>query len=276
MPKMHKLENFEHFGRMRERWLDSNARGLELLQVGKGDVQFILGSLCRQSLDLGCIALILDRGDDEARSYFRQAPVYAIEWLRAPGSTSSPRVYDVNLEVSERGTQVTALHERKPSREPAKHSLISYTEILFAVLTFGSEVQMREVAEFPEEGYRNPNVLGSYEDLRVWKEWMLGRMEEARRTAQRVLQGSPEPSVRASLTALLAILDGKRDLVDSQLEEHVKVHRKYYQRHGNDPRGFVSMGGLALSRLAMERGMLVEDQPYLPVRLLPNYKPLTH
>jgi hypothetical protein len=76
--------------------------------------------------------------------------------------------------------------------------------------------------------------------------------------------------------ALLAILASEQKTFDLHLEEHVKAHKKYYRRHPNDPRGFISMGGLALCRLARGGGLTVKDQPYLPVRLLPNYQSPVH
>ncbi len=270
MLKMHNIEQPPHFERMAERWQQSNARGLALLQKGQGDQQAIYGGLCKETIDLGCIALILGEGDEVAREHFQRAAGYAIDWLRAPGSVGSPRVYDVNVEASEGGTRVTAIHERKPSREPAKHSLISYSEILFTTLSFGDAGQVKEVAEYPEEGYRNPNVVGSYEDLRVWRAWIFGHFEAVPRMAGGVLKSSPQPAVAASMSALLAILAGDQKAFEVQLEGHAKAHRKHYQRQPNDPRGVVSLGGLALCRLARERGLTVEDQPYLPVRLLPR------
>jgi hypothetical protein len=150
MLKIHKLEDVGHFQRMHDRWIKSNSRALELLKAGEGDVSVIYRGLCNETLDLGCMALILGKGDAVAQAHFRKAADYALDWLDAPGGTSRPRVYDVNVEVSERTTQITSVHERKPTRAPRKLSITAYSEILSAVVAFGDGAGMKEVAAFPE------------------------------------------------------------------------------------------------------------------------------
>jgi hypothetical protein len=56
------------------------------------------------------------------------------------------------------------------------------------------------------------------------------------------------------------------------LQGGLEAHKKQYRRLPGDPRGFVSIGGMSLCRLAFDRGLTIEDQPYLPVRLLSNYR----
>jgi hypothetical protein len=279
MLKMHKLLGSEHFERLGRDAEESIRKRVQWLAEGKGDRQGIHGDLCKDSLWLGCIALMLTKDDERARVHFRKAADYALEWLRAPGSVASPRVYDVNLEASERGTQVTAMHERKPSREPRKLSITSYVEILTTVVAFGDEAGKREVASFPEEGYRNSEEVVEpyfFTYMRAWRSWLLGDEAAANREATACLGIANKPWPNANLTALLAISAKDEAAFERGLEEGLKAHKRQYQRQPNDPRGLISAGGLALCRLALGRGLRVEDQPYLPVRLLPNYKPVVH
>lgn len=278
MLTVHKLESPTHFERLAVRWQASIARGLALLREGKGDARFICGGLCRESFDLGCIALILGRGDADAARHFAAAAGYAIQWLHSTGTGKGLRVYDLQMEVSEGGMRPVAQHEIRSRPGSEKLSGIDYDHILFITYAFGNAAQMTEVAKFPEEGYQNPNVVSApYANafVRVWKHWALGKVEDAQREALSVLTASPEGMANTALSAILTLSTKDREGFAKHLARYLKSHKKQYQQLGNDPKGYVSMGGMALCRLAFDQGISVEDQTYLPVRLLPNYRKVT-
>jgi hypothetical protein len=67
-------------------------------------------------------------------------------------------------------------------------------------------------------------------------------------------------------------LDGDRAGFLKRLEQRLRAHKKRYQKDPAEPEGFICFSGLMLCRMALDRGVSVEDGPYLPLRLLPNYK----
>lgn len=78
---------------------------------------------------------------------------------------------------------------------------------------------------------------------------------------------------RPEMAALVSLMAGDAVGFREQLEERVKVYKKQHQKSPNIPEGTVYVFGLALCRLALERGIEVEDGPYLPTRLLSHGGP---
>jgi hypothetical protein len=272
--KMHELEAEAHFEQLHTEFTGAMSKRLRWLAEGRGDPQAISRGLCRDSIALGCMALILGHSDDEAREHFHAAAEYAGKWLVAPGSTGGPRVYEVRQEASEAGIRVTAIHETPPSHEPRKLSIIDFGYILAATATFGGSDAMAAVGGFPEAGYQNPNVVAgpaAFTHDRAWKAWLRGEEAEARKEGLLFLKQSRETGPRAGMSAFLAMTTGDAKGFRKHLDERLKAYRKQYQRRPNDPEGFVCLDGLALCRLAIDRGIAMADGPYLPVRLLPNY-----
>lgn len=271
--KMHRLEARAHFERLDLDFHVSLKKSQRWLAEGRAG-QGLYGGLYLDSVRLGCIALILDRGGDEARQHFHAAAEYAGKWLVAPGSTGGPRVYDVRQEASEAGIRVTAIHKIPPSREPSKLSVINYGEIMAVTIAFGNRTAMAAVAGFPEEGYQNPDVVAGPEiftAFRARKAWLRGEAAEARREGLLFLKQSRETGPRAGMSAFLAMTTGDAKGFRKHLDERLDSYGRQYQKRPNDPAGFVCLDGLALCRLAIDRGIAVEDGPYLPVRLLPNH-----
>jgi hypothetical protein len=272
--KVHTLLDSLHFETLRSHRLEDIQKRLDWLAAGKGDPQACYGTLSRDSISLACITLILGRSDEEARQHFHAAAEYAGQWLVAPGSTGGPRVYDVRQEASDTGIRVTAIHEIPPSREPRKLSVIDFGYILPVTAAFGGRDALRAVGAFPEEGYQNPNVVAGpavFTHDRAWKAWLRGEETEARKEGLLFLKQSREGGPRAGMSAFLAMTTGDAKGFRKHLGERLESYRRQFQKRPNDPNGFVCLDGLALCRLAIDRGIAVEDGPYLPVRLLPNY-----
>jgi hypothetical protein len=274
--KLHKLEGSEHFLRLYASFQRRTKRSLEVLATGTGDTQRIYDALCTDSLVLACITLILDRSDDEIRQHFNDGTRYAIEWLRAPGSTQRMRTYDVEIGSSEHSSDVLAIHERKPDHRPRPLSITDYGRILGAVVAFGTTSQMQEVAEFPEQGYQSPEDIVEpyfFEYLRAWREWLRGDLKAATARIARVITIANKPQPNATLLTLAAMAAADSEGFRKHLDELLTAYKAQVQRAPNDPEGVVSMVGLGLCRLARDRGITVADGPYVPVRLLPNYGP---
>jgi len=240
-----------------------------------GDLQIAYSELVRLSLKHACIALLLGRGDDEAVKHFHQAVEYGMGLLDAP-SGKGPRIYEVEVNVSERGAELAALHEKKP--HPGHHPLSvgDFGEVLFATIAFGDRNQRAKVASYPEEKYRSPGIVAPeslFQHLRGLKAWLRGEEGLSKREVETALQATK--GGKGWMAAFLAMATRDQAAFEKYLEERLKAHKRQYQQTG-DPLGYICLDGLALCRLAVEQGLQVEEWPYLPVRLLPNYHPPIH
>jgi hypothetical protein len=270
----HKTLGPEHFERLRAEAVAFVKKTEGMLANRKGDRQACHDFLCHDSLRLACMALILKRGDREADVHFKAAARHALEWLRAPGSVGEPRVYDVNLYVSDSGVRAGAIDERPASHVPRKLSLSDFSMILLVTAAFGDVTDFDEVARFPEDSYRNSNVIESpeaYAQMRTLKAWLRHEGDDARREAEGVLAVTKAPVIQAGVGALLAMMVGDTPGFQQHLDERLTQHKKQYRRLPNDPLGIVCVHGMALCRLAVERQLEVTEGPYLPLRFLPNW-----
>lgn len=276
-PQPHKLLPDSHFENFLRRNRDLVAKTLQRLEDGTGIPQLCYETLMSLSLSNGCIAVILGHGDEEAKKHFTASVEYALKLLHAPGAPGGGmRSYEAHVELSEEGARLTSLHEKRPMAGSEKLSITDYHRALLCVVSFGDRSAFPEVAAVPEEKYRNPGTIAS-EDywlyLRAWKALLRGNEAEARREAEASLSKARDQPSRATFVALLR---GDAGGVAESLEAELKAHKKRFQKEPNEPQGAVCFPGLMLCRMAIDRGMKVEDGPYLPVRLLPNYKPVVH
>jgi hypothetical protein len=265
-----------HFARLRHYDNEFIRETLEEEAAGKlANPRYGYLRLVDKLLRNGCITLILGEGDDQARGNFQAAVEYALKLIAAPPTPGGGlRVYEANVELSEQGSRLTALHERKPQQGEEKLSITDYHRGLICVACFGDLSQFAVVASVPEEAYQYPGTVASADHwarVRAWKALLLGRDAEARREAEQAFaKGSG--SGKAEAAALLALLDGEQDRFNRSLQDAVKQYVKATAKQVNDPITAVFFPGLMLCRMAIDRGMPVEDAPYLPVRLLPHYQ----
>lgn len=248
------------------------------VEAKTGDLQVAYGQLVRGSLKHACIALILAREDREVQRSFHEAVSYGMSLLEAR-SGAGARIYDVRLEVSERGTERAAMHERRPQKGEGLLPVTDFSSVLTTTIAFGDEAQRGRVASYPEERYSNPDIVAPtylYGNLRALKAWLRGEEALARGEAEAVVSACPEAGPKAGMATFLALVARDQMGFETQLEEHLKAHKKHYQKNPHDPLGMVSIYGLALCRLASERGLRVEEWPYLPTRLLPSHADVVH
>jgi hypothetical protein len=226
-----------------------------------------------------CILMMLGRSDEEALRWFRQALAYGLMGLAVPGSKQGIRAYDVLMEVGNEGTRTVFEHERRPSREPRMVSIGDYSSVLQMAVCFGDRAAIEEVAHFPEERYRNPNVMAGADYwgyLRAWKLLFLGDGVRAKNAMQEALSQGPHAESRKDMEAFVCLLEKDGQGFRTRVEERLKAHRTRYQREPSDPEGIICFPVLMLCRVAIDRGMVLGEWPYVPSTLLPNYKPTVH
>jgi hypothetical protein len=265
-----------HFARLRALNNESIAGTIDLeSRNALANRQYGYVSCLRRHLSNGCIALILGDGDDEARKSFGASVEYALKLIGVPPTPGGGvRIYEANVELSEEGSRLTSLHERKPQPGEEKLSIKDYHLALISVGCFGTASQFPAMASVPEEAYRSPGTVASadyWAFLLAWKALLLGNDAEARREAQ-VAFTKGSGSGKSEAAAMLALLDGDRERFDRSLQEAVKLYVKATSKQQNDPLTSVFFPGLMLCRVAIDRGMAVVDRPHLPVRLLPNFR----
>jgi immunity protein 49 of polymorphic toxin system len=271
--KRHDLLPASHFEMLRGVYRDLVATTFQQLKDGSGVPQLCYKTLVRMSLANGCIALILEQPDEEARRHFVDAATHALQLLDAPGARGGGvRAYEANVEVSEDGARVTSLHEKRPEAGLEKLSITDFHQALISVVSFGERTSFGRIASFPEDRYRNPGTVASEEywsHLRAWKALLRGDEAGARKEAEASVAkaGKDEPAH----AALLALLQSDARGLSQSLDAELKAHNKRFKKQASEPLGAVCFPVLTVARIAIERGMKVEEDPYVPVRLLPNY-----
>jgi hypothetical protein len=163
---------------------------------------------------------------------------YALKLIAAPPTPGGGlRVYRANVELSEQGLRLTALHERKPQPGEEKLSITDFHRAVVCVACFGERSQFAVVASVPEEAYQNPGTVASADHwarVRALEALLLGRDAEARREAEEAFargSGSGKPEA----AALLALLDGDQARFNRNLHDAVKQYGKATAKQANDP-----------------------------------------
>ena len=139
--------------------------------------------------------------------------------------------------------------------------------------------QSEEVADYREERYRNPDVIAGawfYGYLEAWKQLLLDDEVQAKKAMEEALAGSPNPESRKDMEAFICLLEKDGQGFRTHVEERIDAHRTRYQKNPSDPEGVICFAVLMLCRVAIDRGMVLGEWPYVPLSLLPNYKPTVH
>lgn len=249
------------------------------LLEGRGDAQAICGHVMGFSIWNACALLVLQREEAEAVRYFRQALAYGLIGLGAPGSTKGLRAYDALMEIGKEGSRLIYEHERRSSSEPATISIVDYARVLKLAVCFGDRAEIDEVARYPEDRYRNPNVIAPedlYGYLRAWKHLLLGDQVRANSEMQQALAEDPNAESRADMEAFVSLVKRDEPGLRIHTDERLKAHGKRYRKKPTDPEGIICFPILMLCRVAIDRGMILGEWPYVPLSLLPNYKPTVH
>jgi hypothetical protein len=244
-----------------------------LLSEGKGDTQAICRRLVNLNIENACTAILLDKGDEQVLRYFREAINYGVRCLRASGTTAVPHASEVDVEIGARGLESVAAREIPQSRKPSRLGASDFDKILMVVATFGNEAEINEVASCPEEQYQNPDVVTPdfyFSYLRAVKALCLGDRSKAQREARVSLKRCESDIFKSTITTFLSMIEKDADGFRTHLSERLIGHKKLCEKEPHLAEGVICHPGLMLCRMAIERGMSVEEWPYLPVRLIPN------
>jgi hypothetical protein len=239
------------------------------------NAQYGYSESLRRCLSDACIALLLNEEDERARREFRAAVEYALKLIGTPESPGGGvRIYEASVELSEQDSRLTALHEKKPQPGEEKLSITDYYRALICVGCFGEPSQVAVIASVPEEAYQKSGTVASadyWAHVRAWKALLLGDEGLAHLEAAFVFSNG-RGATKSEAAAMIALLDRQADKFGGHLRDVVKLFSRDAEKQPNDPIGVVFFPGLMLCRVAIDRWMVVEEWPLLPVRLLPNYE----
>jgi hypothetical protein len=211
---------------------------------GKGDAQAICRHVMGFSIWNACALLVLRREEAQAVRYFRQALAYGLIGL-----------------------------------EPPAISIADYSSVFTLAVCFGDRTEMDEIARYPEDRYRDANVIAT-EDVsgyfRAWKHLLLKDEVRAKREMQEALTESPNAESRKEMEAFVSLVERDERALRTHIDDRLNAHGKRYQQTPEDPEGIICFPVLMLCRVAIDRGMVFGEWPYAPLSLLPNYKPTVH
>lgn len=260
---MHKLNDAPFFAELRSQHEALLARTLDALAGGATGGRAAYAQASWLSRSLGCIALVLRRDDEEALGHFRRAVDYGRLLLSAaPGGGPAPPL-------------VPDASPGSPGEWSRVHvGLLDYTTLLTLAVAFGDVAAIQEVAKFPEEEYSgDPEATpGTLHVVRGWRAWLAARDRDARAAARTALTHCEEEAERAGLRAFQALMAGRARAFRSNVLQRLREHGRQYQLLPEEPDGFVCVQALALCRMAYNEGLQMEEEAYLPLRLLPNYR----
>ena len=275
--EMHKLEDLTHFEQLREETAGFIQNVLRSSTKETSDHQMAFHELLLLSYKEGCIGFILGKTDEHVRESFRRAADYGIKLLaaKAPDGSTGFRSFEVDLEAARDGSiGGVEIRERRFQPEERKLSVDKFVAARMAITAFGPSSELMRVGYFPEEDYANPNVVpepGTLEDLRARKAWLRGDRIQAKREGEAALSRSSNARVRPSIQAFLSLIGGDFANFCSHLVDVVKQHAKFYKKYPHVAEGAICYPGMELGRMAFDQGFPLKEQPYLPLRFLPNF-----
>lgn len=198
---------------------------------------------------LGCLALVgIGDGELAARDAFHAAGRYAGLALTLPTPAYAPPGY------------IWAAHK--------------FENLLEICTAFGSRDAVVVAAGFPDERFRNPDIVGPPESfliIQAFQAWLLGDDAQVTAWAAEILATpSVHPSTAASASALHALVRRDEATFRACLHDVVVTARGQVRYLSSPVEGVVCRTGIALCRMARTVGIEVEDQIYLPTRLLPT------
>lgn len=158
--------------------------------------------------------------------------------------------------------------------EPGTWAPYLFDEMLFSAIAFGSCIEVAPAAGVPEEVFHSPGVIGSPESYlltRAFQAWLRREDVNVSRLLDEIL-ATPElfPTIAAEAAALRAIVNHDAPAVRDAVHGVVVAAKRSVRYLPSPVEGVVCRNGIALCRMARTVGIEVEDQIYLPTRLLPT------
>jgi hypothetical protein len=279
--KMAPKEWFEENWKQTLEWHAKNEQRVAAGVSSDGIFEILSGDAMRAAT----MALVLDRGDDEARRWFRLLVPYALRWLGAPPVKGALQSTEVQVEVSPAGTikkvfqrlMNTPAPATGPANDPrATISVGHYSMILTTVGVFGTDAEIATVIACPETRYRRPDEFAyphTFGYLRALKAWYAGDRATAREeTEQAIRENTDNKRIAPEYLAFLALQLGDASEFRRLVGERVKTHRQAAAKEPKDPRMVIAWSAMQLCRMARREGLVVmEEGPYLPLRFLPEW-----
>jgi len=222
-------------------------------------------------------SLLLDGDEGECRRLLVEAARSAENALHAPRSAAGHPLVAKEIQVDiEPGTLKTSLDSTAPPNVgygEARMSVRDYSAGLMTLWCFGSSVALRRAAEIPEGDYRSPGIVmddGGWQSIRTYKDLAVGREAEGL-AGFRVFEAQLNVALKRILDALSNLLEGTERSFRSALVALLVDHEQRVSKAPADMSGLVCMPGMMLCRVALRRGIVVEDQNYLPLRFMPGH-----
>lgn len=269
---MHKPADLAYFEMLYGEYGVFLAKTQERLDTGLDPPAAHFATLSWVARSLGCVCVVLHKKDEEGIGYFDRSVRFSRRMLHAGAGQQAP-LFDADLVLPPLTFPKGEYREAMPLPREYKLDLVDYTSALMTTLAFGDFSAIEEVLACPESRYHSeadaPEEVAS---VRAWRAWILGDDDAAKRESKAALVECDTPALTLGLHAFVAMTRGDAPGFRQYLSERLKAYEHQYANVPQDPDAFVCMQGLALCRLAFNEGLRVPDEPYLPVRLLPNYR----
>jgi hypothetical protein len=280
----HKMAPQEWFEEIWPENLEWHAKNEQHVAAGWNN-DGIFSTLHSHAMRAATMALVLDRGDDEARRWFRLLVPYALRWLDAPPTKGALTSTEVQLEVSPAGTIKKVFQKLMKTPAPATGpandrratlTVLNYASILTTVGVFGTDADIATVIACPETRYRRPDVIASpdtFTSLRALKAWYAGDRAAARQlTEQAIRENTNNKTIAPEYFAFLALQLGDASEFRRLIGERIKTHQKSAAKAPKDPTMVIAPSVMELCRMARREGLVImEEGPYLPLRFLPEW-----
>lgn len=270
--RVHKFLDASHFGVLYTNGVEQSAHWRKVLDDrGKIDRRSATQYVFLDCRRCGEIGLLLGYDDAIVRQHFACATEYGRRLLTEPARV--PEVREIEMHVGPDGgiEKVVTGENLYAGMTEYPLSLANYHPGLWLALAFGDASTCAEFAAFAEARYRSPGIVASeqhFQQIRGYKAWIRGETAQAIRDFEAVRDAKANPYVHADMSAWLALARGDADTFRTELTKVLEAHKALYRRKSGDPDGIICYPALALSRVAKTQGVTVEDDGYLPARLV--------
>ncbi|MEO8362180.1 MAG: hypothetical protein ABI672_19290 [Vicinamibacteria bacterium] len=79
------------------------------------------------------------------------------------------------------------------------------------------------------------------------------------------------PTAVVHISGLIAAMEGDEDATTNALRGVIKDHRKEVRNRPGHLEGLVSYSAMSICRVALWNGLVIEEQPYLPLCFMPGH-----
>lgn len=270
--RMDKFKDASHFEAIYTFGVENSARWRKTLDERGDEIdrQIVTQYVLMDCLSCGSIGVLLGYDDVPVRQFFACATEYGRRLLSERGRV--PDMRELEFHMGPQGVEKVVTGENIfAGMTEYPLSISYYHRATVLALAFGDASTCAEFAAYPEERYRSPGIVTTdahFRQLRAHKAWIRGETAQAIRDFEAVRDDNATPYTHALMSAWLALERDDLATFRAELTKVLEAHKALYRRKSNDPEGIVCFPALALSRLARTRGIEVEDDGYMPARLV--------